>query len=176
MNHTIWELGGNGAPLGTFAMDFDTPYRMELFVNPTANSYFFATGVGQDVWFHVAGSYDGAKTHAFVNGVEIGAGFALSGPLATPANGPLYVAASFFGVYYTGSIDEVRVWNVARTQAEIARDMNARLVGNEPGLVGYYRFDEGSGSVAVDATGRGNDGVVMGAATYVPSGVTLACR
>jgi hypothetical protein len=177
-NHTLWEYGtGN---LGTFAMDFDNvgnPRRMELYVNPSANSFFFDSGMMQDTWFHVAGSYDGGtKTHAFINGVEIGTGFTITGPLVTPTNQPLYVGAGTVRNYLTGSIDEVRIWNVARTAAQIARDMNFRLVGNEAGLVGYYRFDEGSGTTARDATSGANNGTLTNGPTYVQSGVALGCR
>ena len=49
----IWEMGG-GHALDTFAMDFDNPNWMELYLNPGSNSYFFDTGATQDVWFHVA--------------------------------------------------------------------------------------------------------------------------
>jgi Concanavalin A-like lectin/glucanases superfamily len=180
-DHTIFECGGGGN-LTTFAMDFDNvgnPRRMELYVNPLANSYFFDTGMTQDVWFHVAGTYDGTRTHAFVNGVEIGTGLAVSGPLATIANQPLYVGSSILRNYLTGSIDEVRVWNLARTEIQIQQDMSFRLVGNEAGLVGYFRFDEGTGTTAMDATGRGNNGTLNPSATpptYVASGVTLGCR
>ena len=46
---------------------------------------------------------------------------------------------------FIGQIDEVRIWNVARTEAEISTDMNKQLNGDEPGLVGYWKFDEGNG-------------------------------
>jgi hypothetical protein len=178
-DHTLWEHGGTTA-LTVFAMDFDNvagPRQMELYVNPAANSYFFDSGMGQDTWFHVAGTYDGAnKTHAFINGVEIGTGFTVSGPLATPTNMPLYVGSGTLRSYFTGSIDEVRIWNVARTATQIAQDMHFRLVGNEPGLVGYYRFDEGSGTTARDATSRGNNGTLTNGPTYGASGVALGCR
>jgi hypothetical protein len=54
--------------------------------------------------------------------------------------------------------------------------MGYRLAGNEPGLVGYYRFDEGTGTTARDATSLGNDGTLMKGSTYGASGVTLGCR
>jgi hypothetical protein len=59
---------------------------------------------------------------------------------------------------FHGLIDEVRVWNVARTEAEIRDGMNRILRGDEPGLVGYWRLDEGSGQAILDASLRGNDG------------------
>jgi hypothetical protein len=59
---------------------------------------------------------------------------------------------------FDGLLDEVRVWNVARTQAQIRADMNRTLAGNEPGLVGYWRLDEGSGQAILDASPHHNDG------------------
>jgi hypothetical protein len=64
------------------------------------------------------------------------------------------------GRYYAGLVDEVRAWNVVRTPAQITGNMHRRLVGNESGLVGYWRFDEGSGTVAADSS-QSVDGAAM---------------
>jgi len=56
--------------------------------------------------------------------------------------------------YFVGLIDEVRVWNVARTAAQIAGTMRQRLNGNEAGLVGYWRFDDVGGTTALDSSPR----------------------
>jgi len=45
--------------------------------------------------------------------------------------------------FYNGELDELRVWNVARTQSEIQENMYARLTGAESGLIGYYNFNQG---------------------------------
>ncbi|MBI5762590.1 MAG: thrombospondin type 3 repeat-containing protein [Planctomycetes bacterium] len=58
--------------------------------------------------------------------------------------------------YLDGKIEELRIWNIARSQSDIQSTMNRRLTGLEPGLVAYYRFDEGSGTTATNlATGYG---------------------
>jgi hypothetical protein len=54
---------------------------------------------------------------------------------------------------WQGKIDEFRVWSVFRTAAEIQANMRVMLRGTEPGLVAYYKFDEGSGMTVADATG-----------------------
>ena len=59
-----------------------------------------------------------------------------------------------------GSLNEVRIWNVARTEEQIRRDMNQHLQGNESGLIAYYRLDEAGGRVVRDSTARGHDGVL----------------
>jgi hypothetical protein len=47
--------------------------------------------------------------------------------------------------------------------------MNQRLMGNEPGLVGYWRFDEGTGVQTADRSGRSNIGQLIGSPAWVPS-------
>jgi Concanavalin A-like lectin/glucanases superfamily len=77
--------------------------------------------------------------------------------------------------YFAGLIDEVRAWNVVRTAAEIASTMHQRLTGKEPGLVGYWRFDEGSGITAADASqnapdgASSNNGDLFGPINWLPS-------
>ena len=48
---------------------------------------------------------------------------------------------------------DVRLWNRARTSAEIADNKDYRLEGNEPGLMGYWRLDRCKDDVVPDETG-----------------------
>jgi Concanavalin A-like lectin/glucanases superfamily/Secretion system C-terminal sorting domain len=45
--------------------------------------------------------------------------------------------------HFNGSLDEVRLWNLARTQPEIQANMNNELTGSETGLIAYYNFNQG---------------------------------
>lgn len=72
-------------------------------------------------------------------------------------------------LWLRGEVDEVRIWDHARTQAQIADSMYVKLTGNESGLAGYWNFDEDSGTVITDATANGNDGALYGNAALVPS-------
>ena len=49
-----------------------------------------------------------------------------------------------YEVFFNGLIDEVLLWNFARTEAEIQSIMNSILTGKEEGLVGYWNFDDGT--------------------------------
>ena len=69
-----------------------------------------------------------------------------------------------FGEYFHGEIDEMRVWNVVRTQEQIQANMDKVLTGNEAGLVGYWNFD---GGTANDRSPNGNHGVLKGDAKIV---------
>lgn len=55
-------------------------------------------------------------------------------------------------------MDEVRIWSVARTQAEILATMRTMLIGNEPSLVSYWSLNEGDGQTIDDASINQNTG------------------
>ena len=68
-----------------------------------------------------------------------------------------------FGSWYKGAIGELRTWGYARSQTEIQTNMFQVLnPTNEPGLNGYWMFNEGSGNIVHDLV-RGNNGTIYGA-------------
>jgi hypothetical protein len=75
--------------------------------------------------------------------------------------------------YYRGVIDEVRVWNVVRTAAQLDANKNRRLAGNEAGLVAYWRFDDGAGLLASDSGPSQNHGILQGPPAWVLSDAPL---
>ncbi len=77
---------------------------------------------------------------------------------------------------FSGVIDEVRFWNVARTKAEINANKDKEIEPQD-NLIGYWRFNEGSpdaekgvGNIVVDSSGSGKGGVKMYCNVDVPSG------
>ena len=62
---------------------------------------------------------------------------------------------------FNGIIHELRLWNTARSMSEISGAMNHRLTGAEPGLVGYWPLNDGSGSTVKNAVGVGNTGALL---------------
>jgi hypothetical protein len=172
--HTVFQYGGSGTGAG-FGVDMDMFPMMELYVHPASTSLLFASGITQEEWFHLAATYDGMQLKAFVNGVDKGTK-KMTAALATTMT-PLTAGGANARYFFSGSIDELRVWNVARTATEIQSTMSVRLTGREAGLVGYWRFDEGTGTTAKDATTGGNDATLSG--TTLPkwgtSGVPLHC-
>ena len=61
---------------------------------------------------------------------------------------------------FDGAIDEVRIWNRALTPVEVLVNLNTELTGSEPGLVAYFRLNEGAGQTGFDATENSNDGLL----------------
>jgi hypothetical protein len=118
---------------------------------------------------HVAMTFDGTWVRLFIDGVEdtaspIDAGFS---DVYYGSEDVLIGAANFTSSFlrrFDGIIDEVRIWDHARTEGEIAGQMNCALDGTEPGLLAYYSFNMGD---ARDDSGQGHDGLIEGAADYV---------
>jgi hypothetical protein len=75
--------------------------------------------------------------------------------------------------FFAGQLTEVRLWNTARTQAEIQANLSRRLSGNEPGLVGYWAGDEGVGGTIHDKTSQGNHGTIHGATWATTTDLTF---
>ena len=88
--------------------------------------------VTDNQWYHIAFTFDGTTTKLYVNGVEVDSSDFASGLTPHP------VPISLIGRKFLGKIDEVRIWNIARTQGDIQSSMAGSLVGNEPGLIAYY--------------------------------------
>ena len=70
---------------------------------------------------------------------------------------------------FKGEIDDLRIWNYARSQAEIASAMHEKLTGSESGLAAYWDFDSQTESTISDLTPNGNDGIVHGNAWLIDS-------
>jgi len=115
-------------------------------------------------WYHLAMTYDGVTLRLYVNAGEVastaGAGTL---PLTTDRDLRFGVEDIIVGQesYLDGVIDEVRVWDVARSPTDLATFMNQTVAADTPGLVGSWRCDGASGTQAVlDDSPNGNDGTL----------------
>lgn len=71
-----------------------------------------------------------------------------------------------------GSLDEVRLWSVARSAPEIQRDRLQRLRGDEAGLMACWRCNEGTGTQIYDATDSRIHGTFEGGMGWLPATTT----
>jgi hypothetical protein len=130
------------------------------------------TAVVSGQWVHVAATRNKTtgEIRVLVNGVQESSLVVATQtrPLSAQINMTLG-GDVYDNRFFTGFIDEVRAWNVVRTAADITATMHQKLVGNEPGLVGYWRFDEGSGMSTADSTATKNTGDLFGAPNWVVS-------
>jgi hypothetical protein len=134
------------------------------------------TNVNDGKWHYVAGVFDGSKKYLYVDG-SLDASVSVTGTISTNNQEVEIGANSDWSSQrnFDGLIDEVRIWNVARTQTQIQDNMNTVLVGNETGLVAYYKFDMSSGTWLYDHTGHNNSGRLhnMVNSDWVASGWTV---
>ncbi len=59
---------------------------------------------------------------------------------------------------FRGDLDEIRLWDIVRSAAEIQSDSWRSLRGDEPGLVAYWSMNEGRGQVVHDRSPNHNHG------------------
>lgn len=145
-------------------------------------------------WYHVACTFDQKtrQVRIYVNGKLQSAADEVGSTTPSPinlamralydadpeTNKKLKEAYQFFiGRSYddnrqlNGDIAEVRVWNVARTEEEIWTNMY-EVDPATPGLIGYWKFNEGEGDKVPDLTGNGNDAVAHTTVVW-PDGIEI---
>src|SRR5262249_39549026 len=119
------------------------------------------TAVVAGVFYNVAATYDGQTARLHGNGV-LEASRSATFPLAYGARPVVRggTGESFDGKR-VGAVDDRRLWGVARSAREIAADFDRAIDPHAPGLAVYLPLDDGSGTTATDATGRGNGGTLV---------------
>jgi hypothetical protein len=96
----------------------------------------------------------------------------LDWPLATTNSRPVVIGRNgpptspYSGAYWEGKLDDVRIWNVARTSAQIAASYRTELSGPQTGLVANWRFNEGTGTNAADSAGVGQPATLSGGVSW----------
>lgn len=118
-------------------------------------------GLPTNKWVHVALTYDSTTGEmvVYVNGKEQSRGIKNVGSvnLASGGSNPFYIGYSYSANrYLAGDIAECRIWNVVRSQADIARDIYS-VSPKSQGLVSYWKFDDETPLLVKDHTGNGND-------------------
>jgi glucose/arabinose dehydrogenase/PKD repeat protein len=89
------------------------------------------TGLTVNTWTHLASTYDGTTVRLFVNGTQVASKVA-TGAMPSTAN-PLRIGGNaVYGDYFSGLIDEVRIYNRALSGAEITADMNTAVGSGTP--------------------------------------------
>jgi hypothetical protein len=151
----------------------------EIRINSSTYISFTAGTISSDKWTHLAVTFskgnggNNGTFRGYINGVLVyektdvpDAGISITG------GNPLRIGAAPWDATSnkaTGQIDEVRIWNTARTQEEIRENMMTTLSGNETGLVAYYRFDQADGSTLYDMSSYGHNGTLHGLPSWVTS-------
>ena len=155
----------------------DNSWRLHL--NSTGTVDFTCTGtsgggavsttsITDGNWHHVAGVYNGTSLKIYIDGVlenQVAATGSISNSIF-----PVYIGnnSDYTVRFYTGNIDEVRIWNIGRSAEQINGSKNCELNGSETGLVSYFKFNQGidaADNTAItsltDATANANNGTLI---------------
>ncbi|MFA6470216.1 MAG: LamG-like jellyroll fold domain-containing protein [Bacteroidota bacterium] len=109
-------------------------------------------------WYHIAAVNNNGTRTLYVNGNSVSIS---GGPFTTNSNSDhVAIGSDFGGRYFNGVIDEVRIWNVARTQQEIQDNMNLPFTSAQSGLVGYWQLNAGTGTIAHGHGSSAGDGTL----------------
>ncbi len=141
-------------------------YKLSSGHDFTWNQVQDPTALAFDTWYHVAVTYDAPTStmRLYKNGILVS-----SNNTVTPVASTTSISIGAFSGSFTinGDMDEVRVWNTARTQCQIQQFMNCEIPTTASGLVANYHFNQGvpSGSnlavtTATDAA-SGNTGTLL---------------
>ena len=131
--------------------------------------------IKKNEWYHVAGTIDARNNimKLYLNGSEVQRNnFKLQNNLRKTTL-PFRIGCSHEEeisehASFAGLIDEVRIWDIARTENQIRSDMNKELKGDESGLVGYWKFDAETQGRISDSSPNKNDGKLIGNAKLEP--------
>lgn len=149
--------------------------------NGTPGWVFVNTGVVAPLneWMHIAFTYEASaltnQIRLYTNGVLAYRGSG-SGAIVDvlPAQDDFRISGrQGASQFFHGLIDEVRVWNVARTGTQIADNFQRRLYGSEPGLLAYFQFVDTGNNTTPDTGPNLVRAMLMNGASFAASGARV---
>ena len=106
---------------------------------------FNPAGVSWNTWQHIAVVFSGTQVTFYKNGTQYNYAGVVDTAAQNSLGAPFRIGSAQYGPYcYQGYVDQVRVWNTARTQSEIINNMYCEIPGAQTGLVANYNFNQGT--------------------------------
>lgn len=125
------------------------PSKKVVFKSGSTDSIISTTVLDTGKWYHIAAVHTGNQARLHVNGVG---NTATSSTQAFNQNRMVVGASlgSWYTNYFKGALDEIRIWDAALDSQKLADGATQQMVGNESGLLHYYRFNQPSGDSIPD--------------------------
>jgi hypothetical protein len=154
-----FSLGLNDGNQGLMSLAIQTDTAIYIVVDTVS--------IPLNTWVHYSGTFDGLNLRLYKNGVLIGTTILPSTQAVKNTTKKLLIGKlrEEDNLYSTNSsIDEVRIWDYARTAQQIKDNYN-RVLKPQQGLVAYYKLDGN----ALDSSGNANHGTVNGGVSWSTS-------
>lgn len=166
----------HSVPTASYTFILQSNSELQFFITRDGVNHMYATTtttpLNANEWAHVAGVFDATvpSMKIYVNGVEqatsvVGSETSIKNTSLSVGIGAR-VGSLPAGQFFQGQLDEVRIWNTARSLTQIRDNMNSKLGGSESNLAGYWNINEGSdntcsgGEDVCDKTSNGNHGTL----------------
>lgn len=123
------------------------PDAAVVYINDGSNQYMIgSTPIGDNQCHHIAFTYDYGACSLYVDGqLEALANYIIEfQETDLHSLGQEYDMTPIpISAFYNGELDDFRIWNIAKSQADIDNNKDIELVGNETGLLAYFNFNQG---------------------------------
>ncbi len=171
---------GNGAGSDNLTLYYEANSGKMSLANYTGSSLGKITTLEkfpENRWVHVAAVINGTGDASIYWDGEVKAS-GLVAPVLNVNRTNRYIGRSNWSqdAYFNGKVDDFRIWNLARTQAQIQANLPRQLNGFENGLVDYYNFNNTNQDTARDITPNANNGTIFGATTasgFLPTSIPI---
>lgn len=139
----------------------------QLFIYMWNTSYVYSFTPILNKWYDFAIRRKAGQLEVFVDGVQLGSSIVCNHNIQISNVIRIGSSVHATGQYFNGKMDEVRIWNYARTLNEIQNQIIMSLTGNEIGLIGYWNFNKNN--PWEDISGNGNNGSAFGNTSVLKS-------
>lgn len=171
----VWFDGNTGdraviiEKLGTYYLTIDTNAKLSVFWYGTSMPGYHSStaAITKGKWTHIAAVWDGTHVHLYIDGQ-----LDRSAATATPGrvtDAEIQMGMENGGRRLTGRMNHAKIWSRALSQTEVQASMHRHTRGNEPGLVAFWKADEGGGTTLHDTTANNNHGTLYDAVEWVSS-------
>ncbi|WP_195532203.1 DUF1735 and LamG domain-containing protein [Bacteroides finegoldii] len=160
-NQAIFNTGSYDTDEGRYAIyirfgDANGPYNY-LQVKIYNGQIETAKDLTPNTWYHFAFVFDGNIFTIYRNGIKDVSFTPASIPNVAKFDYLEMISSSARYFKNNCSMCQIRLWNVARTETEIANNMYYEVNATNPKLIGYWPMNEGSGNTFADITNNGHD-------------------
>src|SRR3990167_453699 len=162
---------------GRFALSHNSNGDLRIIMRDSnISTAFIATDVGGGAnnigkWIHLVATVNAATDNLLLyrNGIQVGSNTTAKGSFTSDAPVNPITIGAYLTNYIPGLIDEVRIYNRALSAGEVSALYQSGAVKfqapNNKGLVGYWSFNEGTSTIALDYSGNNNKGTLTSMAS-----------